>query len=202
MNKSGVVTIRGKEYTTVAKRVSDFREACPEYSIVTMILHRDDAVVLMRAEISDGVGRILATGHAEEWRKSSEINRTSAIENAETSAIGRALAALGFGGTEFASANEIDTAKRKESVESPYQGHTASQANHDEFAALPDEAQTALRECAMEVIALCNEGNIADAAKSANSMCDTQEDKMALWSLLPSNVRSALKKHNQPKEAA
>jgi hypothetical protein len=64
----------------------------------------------MRCEISNEEGRILATGHAEEFRKSSQINSTSALENAETSCIGRALASLGFGGSEFASANEVQNA--------------------------------------------------------------------------------------------
>ena len=50
---------------------------------------------------------IVATGHAEEYRDSSKINKTSALENAETSAIGRALASFGLGGTEFASADEV-----------------------------------------------------------------------------------------------
>ena len=50
---------------------------------------------------------IIATGHAQEFRKASQINGTSYVENCETSAIGRALACLGIGGTEFASANEV-----------------------------------------------------------------------------------------------
>ena len=190
--RAGVVSIRGREYTTVAKRVSDFREKHPDWSIATVILERNADMVLMRAEIADASGRTLATGHAEEWRKSSEINRTSAIENAETSAIGRALAALGYGGQEFASVNEIEIAERKKTI-----GMSATQVNHDEFAALPPEAQDALRECAMEVIALCDEDRLADALAVVAGMCNTQEDKMALWSLLPSKTRSALKKANQ-----
>jgi len=205
---TGVISIHGREYTTVAKRVQDFRETHPDYAITTEILHRDADVVIMRSVISDATGRVLATGHAEEWRKSSSINKTSAVENAETSAIGRALACLGWGGTEFASANEIETAKRKETVESPYEGDKplpraipAAGANHDEFAALPPEAQDALRECGLEVTALCDEGRMEEALAVVANMCVTQEDKMALWSILPSKTRSALKKANQ-KEAA
>src|SRR2546423_607674 len=118
---TGIVEIGGKQYETVALRIKKFREAHPDYPVVTTILHRDAEVVIMHAAISNPDGRVLGTGHAEEWRKSSTINKTSAIENAETSAIGRALANLGFGGTEFASANEIDTAKRKEQVQTPYE---------------------------------------------------------------------------------
>lgn len=114
MNKptqsSGIVNIRGKEYQTVALRVMRFREAHADHSLITEVLHRDADCVVMRASIIDTAGRLLATGHAEEYRKATEINRTSALENCETSAIGRALAAFGFGGTEFASANEVERA--------------------------------------------------------------------------------------------
>jgi hypothetical protein len=106
----GIVNIRGKQYETVAFRVHKFREKLQLHSLTTDILHIDDFVVRVKATISDESGRIVATGHAEEYRKSSEINKTSALENAETSAIGRALACFGLGGTEFASANEVERA--------------------------------------------------------------------------------------------
>jgi hypothetical protein len=107
---TGIVNIRGKEYMTVALRVQNFREAHPDWSIVTQIVHRDENEVVMVATILNDQGRILATGHAEEKRKASQINSTSALENCETSAIGRALAGAGFGGSEFASANEVQNA--------------------------------------------------------------------------------------------
>ena len=110
MSESGIVNIRGKQYTTVAKRVQDFREAHPEWSLITDILNIDETSVVMKAAILDVEGRIIATGHAEEVRAASQINRSSAVENCETSAIGRALASLGFGGQEFASANEVQGA--------------------------------------------------------------------------------------------
>ena len=103
----GVVNIRGKEYQTVALRVHNFREQYKSHSLITEVLHRDRDCVVMRAAIMDESGRVLATGHAEEYRKDGQINATSALENAETSAIGRALAAFGLGGTEFASADEV-----------------------------------------------------------------------------------------------
>ena len=58
----------------------------------------------------DDMARVRGTGYAEEYRSSSKINRTSAMENAETSAIGRALAACGLAGTEYASADEVANA--------------------------------------------------------------------------------------------
>ena len=64
----------------------------------------------MKASIKTKDGFIVATGHAEEVRTASMINKTSALENCETSAIGRALASFGLAGTEFASANEVQQA--------------------------------------------------------------------------------------------
>jgi hypothetical protein len=107
---SGKISIHGREYETVASRVHRFREAHPDWALVTEIVERDAECVVVMAQIGNAEGQILATGHAEEYRKASQINRTSALENAETSAIGRALAALGFGGTEFATANEVQNA--------------------------------------------------------------------------------------------
>lgn len=120
---TGIVNIRGKEYMTVALRVQQFREKHPDWSIVTAIVHRDADEVVMLASIVNEQGRIIATGHAEEKRKASQINSTSALENAETSAIGRALAAAGFGGTEFASANEVQNAVHQQAAKPQARGN-------------------------------------------------------------------------------
>jgi hypothetical protein len=113
---SGIINIRGKEYQTVALRVQKFRAAHPAWTIRSEIVHIDADQVLMRAEILDETGRLLADGFAEEWRASSQINKTSAVENCQTSAIGRALACTGFGGSEFASADELANALRHQSA--------------------------------------------------------------------------------------
>ena len=51
---------------------------------------------------------------AEEVRGVGPVNKTSALENGETSAVGRALAAIGLGGSEYASVNELDAVGRKD----------------------------------------------------------------------------------------
>ena len=107
---TGIVNIRGKEYQTVALRVQKFREAHPDWELSTEIIQANEHFVIMQARIYNAEGRCISTGHAEEFRNASQINSTSALENAETSAIGRALAAAGWGGTEFASANEVQNA--------------------------------------------------------------------------------------------
>lgn len=102
------VNIHGKEYKTVAERVNEFRKTHPTDAIVTEIISNDNEYVVMKASIS--IDTIVATGHAQEKYGSTNINKTSALENCETSAIGRALASFGLGGTEFASADEVATA--------------------------------------------------------------------------------------------
>jgi len=112
MNTSGTVKIHGREYKTVALRVQEFRAQCPAkdgWAIITDIIDRNDKCVVVKAWI-DKDGTTLATGLAEEMRAASQINKTSALENCETSAIGRALAAFGLGGSEYASANEVQNA--------------------------------------------------------------------------------------------
>lgn len=118
---TGVVNIHGKQYTTVAKRVQDFRETYERgYSIVTELVSADADIVIMKAYIRDTESRkVIATGYAEEQRTSSQINRTSALENAETSAIGRALAAFGLAGSEYASADEVAQAISQQPAPAP-----------------------------------------------------------------------------------
>lgn len=109
MSDTGLVNIHGKQYQTVAKRISDFRASYPSYPIETEIITNAD-IVIVKATIKDDKGVVIATGYAEEVRGSTNINKTSALENCETSAVGRALAFFGLGGTEIASANEVSNA--------------------------------------------------------------------------------------------
>ena len=99
--------IHGKDYFTVAERLLAFREDYPDASIITDVLHTDSERVVMSAQIR--AGEKVCTGHAEEYRESSKINQTSALENCETSAIGRALAIFSakYMGAAIASADEV-----------------------------------------------------------------------------------------------
>lgn len=103
------VNIHGKEYFTVAERVSAFREKHPELTIETDIVRWEGDDVVVKASIIDN-GKLIATGLAHEVRGSTNINKTSHVENCETSAIGRALAAFGMAGTEYATADEVANA--------------------------------------------------------------------------------------------
>ena len=103
------VNIHGKEYKTVAERVGEIHKATKGMvTITTEIISNDDVEVIMKATIH--TDDQLYTGHALERYGSTMINKTSALENCETSAIGRALAAAGYAGTEYASADEVANA--------------------------------------------------------------------------------------------
>ena len=105
----GEVEIHGSTYLTVARRVDDFRksEDFKGWSIETELVSVEDSMVVMKSTIRDSDGKVAATGYAEEDRSFGKINKTSALENCETSAVGRALAFLGLAGSEIASADEV-----------------------------------------------------------------------------------------------
>lgn len=119
LNKShGVVQRGGKKYTEVAVRIEAFRTTFGiDLGIDTLVLVDDGKRVVVKSIITDAGGRILGSGMAEEIRGSSNVNKTSALENCETSAIGRALASLGLHGGTYASANEMVAVARKEAAQ-------------------------------------------------------------------------------------
>lgn len=111
--------IKGKEYAEVNQRVKAFRMVYPEGTIRTEMLSNANGVCVFRAEAYDG-GILIATGHAYEKEGSSFINKTSYIENCETSAVGRALGMCGFGiDTSVCSADELQNAKLNQEAQKP-----------------------------------------------------------------------------------
>ena len=112
--KLKTVNIKGKEYVEVNERLKAFREMYPTGSIMTEIVSHQDGVVVMKAVIVID-GQIRATGHAYEKEGSTFINKTSYIENCETSCWGRALACLGLGlDTSVASVEEVANAIKQQ----------------------------------------------------------------------------------------
>lgn len=105
------ISVKGKAYAMVNKRVMAFRNLCPQGCISTEIIRLDDGVVTMRTTVKDEEGRVLGTGIAQEKESASYINKTSYLENCETSAVGRALGMCGIGIDEsMASAEEVANA--------------------------------------------------------------------------------------------
>ena len=104
------IKIHNNDYATVALRIGILRRNLgTAATIQTAILHQDDKKVIVRSEVFID-GKLVSTGLAEELRAASRINQTSALENAETSAVGRALAMLGLTNDRIASAEEVSGA--------------------------------------------------------------------------------------------
>ena len=107
--------IKGKDYIPVNERIKAFRFIYPQGQIRTEIIGLADGICTMKAEAYDEEGRLLSTGHAQEKETSSFINKTSYIENCETSAVGRCLGNLGIGlDYGFASYEEVANAKKQQ----------------------------------------------------------------------------------------
>jgi len=111
--------IHGKSYAMVHDRVNYFRgEAMyKDLGIETEVVHFSEEHCVVRAFVRDKDGFILASGIAHEWKldPKSAVNKTSFVENAETSAIGRAMACLGIGIEDaYSSAFEVELAKASE----------------------------------------------------------------------------------------
>lgn len=114
--------IKGKKYAEVNQRIKAFRMVFPEGFIRTSIVMLEDGMCVIKAEVGEYIFNdgdspsfhkeaLLGTGIAYEKEDSSFINKTSYIENCETSAVGRALGMAGFGmDAEVASAEEQQNA--------------------------------------------------------------------------------------------
>lgn len=128
-NKSIVTTdIKGKEYAEVNQRVKAFRMVYPTGYIITEIKSIENKVCIIKADVGytdeTGVMHHLGSGTAYEKEDSTFINKTSYIENCETSAVGRALGFAGFGiDVSIASAEEVGNAilNQEEKKVTPYQ---------------------------------------------------------------------------------
>ena len=108
MNDMKTINIKGKEYVTVNERIKAFRNTYKDYSLVTDIIEISDNHCVMKASILDPQGKVVATGYARETVSKSPINKFAFVENAETSAWGRALGNFGIGvDTAICSAEEL-----------------------------------------------------------------------------------------------
>ena len=108
------IKIQGKDYITVNERIKEFRKQHPQGQILNQVMANADGQVMFQCKvIVDGV--LVATAHAYEKEGSSFINKTSYIENCETSAVGRALGMYGIGiDTSLASADEVANAVKQQ----------------------------------------------------------------------------------------
>lgn len=164
LNKAGEAAaahgmdFRGKKYSLVSTRVELFRRAYGDTAgISTEILHLglvQGEPIVIRASISFD-GRVIATGTAWEVIGKGNVNQSSALENAETSAVGRALAVLGLHGGEMASANEMERIPDKPANPSP------------------DGLEAAWQDHVLEAAGLDHDSDPAEVAKAfADAMCE------------------------------
>jgi hypothetical protein len=104
------VKIHGKDYSLVSTRLGVARRVLgTSLDLVDQIIHQDDKKVIVQSDAFID-GKHVATGLAEEVRSQSHINKTSALEVAQSSAWGRCLAACGFSNDNLASAEEVSVA--------------------------------------------------------------------------------------------
>lgn len=162
----GKMDFRGKQYSPVALRVEMMRKAFGlDLSIETDIYAIDDRQVIVKATVRDSEGRVISTGFAEEVRSAKGVNSTSALENGETSAIGRALAGLGLGGGEFASADELTGALSQQKAA---EARTQLQEAIERHSASIDAIRLGIAE-----------GNLSAAHEAWAELSD--EEKMSIW---------------------
>lgn len=138
-----LMNIKGKDYLQVAYRLVWFNEQMPTCSITTEIIERTKDSCLFKATIWTKEGQVLSTAHKYEDRQ----GFGDFIEKAETGAIGRALALIGFG-TQFC-ADELDEGSRlSDSPVHRQVSHVKQEFNHtimaterdrDELASFADE---------------------------------------------------------------
>ena len=113
-----LISLKGKDYLQVAHRLVWFREERPNWSLETDFLTLTDSHAIAKAIVKDEQGRIIATAH----KREDKGHFADFLEKAETSAIGRALALVGYG-TQFA--EELDEESRI--VDSPVAPKTVVQ---------------------------------------------------------------------------
>ena len=124
------IDIKGNQYTQVAERIKAFRMVYPMGFIKSEMISNENGICIFRAEVGyNNEGRfdgdrteevVLGVGHAYEKEGSSFINKTSYIENCQTSAVGRALGMAGFGiDSDVASAEETQNAQLQQDALKP-----------------------------------------------------------------------------------
>lgn len=182
-----------KDYAEVNQRIKAFRQCYPDGSITTEILSISNGVVMMKATVADGDGKVIATGLAYEKENSTFINKTSYIENCETSAVGRALGMCGFGiEVSVASYEEVTNAQENQNPKKKDEKtHQNSSKHHqNDVQNKTEQEQINFRQ---ELIAYCNNNNINmnDVAKQfkLNGKSTNEDFAKALTRVLQINPR-------------
>lgn len=138
--------IRGKAYAEVNQRIKVFRMLHPLGRIETQLIEDTGERCTFKALAYTENGDLLGTGHAFESKTASNINKTSYIENCETSAVGRCLAMCGIGiDTSIASFEEVDNAIKQQEVKE-------TDAPADDI--MKEKVKSECKRCGMDLVTL------------------------------------------------
>lgn len=162
------IDIKGKAYVLVSDRIKHFHETYKDGSIISELLLDDDGRCVFKATIYVA-GETRATGHAYEKEGSSFINKTSYLENCETSAIGRALGIFGIGiDDSVASYEEVANAIQQ-------QNEPPKTISEDEIRAF----QVLIKEAGMTVEEYCKLKKIKSLKELTDEKFEKLYDKLA-----------------------
>lgn len=195
----GSVDVQGRDYVMVNQRVKAFRMVYPDGFIRTSILSWENGIVVFKASCGyhteDGRELIVGEGTAYEKENSSFINKTSYIENCETSAVGRALGMAGFGiDASMASAEEVQNAMLNQKKEQTAPARQTKQTTPPQ-PTQPPAAQPALQMPPFEIpdskdqLALMLEGLGADLRKVYVAYKKSSLEEMTVEDLKQAYIR-------------
>ena len=169
--KLKTINIHGKNYVEVNERIKYFRENYKGWSLTTEFVELKENSCTLKGVIKDENDRVIAEGSAQEIKGSSHINKTSFLENCETSAWGRALGNLGIGiDTSIASAFEVNNAIKQQETKTK----TKEKLNDSKYQAM--------------IVAL-GDGKIDVVKERMNNYKLTKKQKENLNKLIKENIK-------------
>ena len=171
------MNIAGKDYAEVNQRIKAFRMVYPEGTINTEIISLENGVCTMKSTAMNE-GKILGTGFAQEKEGSTFINKTSYIENCETSAVGRALGMCGFGiDTSVCSAEELQNALNNQNKPETKSKPKIEYATEEQIAKLTKEYQ-GKRE---KLDKFLNENGVTAIMRLSKDIAQKKIDEIEAW---------------------
>jgi hypothetical protein len=182
MKNMKTINIHGKQYVEVNERIKYFRENYKGWSLTSEVIDLTENRCVIKASILNEQARVIATGTAYEMHGSSYINKTSFVENCETSAWGRALGNLGIGiDTSIASAFEVNNAIKQQETKPK----TKEKLNNDKYQAM--------------IVAL-GDGKIEIVQERMNNYKLTKKQKTTLDKLIKEQIEEINKTGEEEKK--
>lgn len=188
-----------KDYVQVNQRILAFRELYSNGTITTELISCENGMAIFKASVFDEDGKQLGTGYSYEKEGSTFINKTSFIENCETSAVGRALGMLGIGVVEsLASAEEVGNAIVQQEAMSKPKQESSKPANLQVEWAM---SRTKLEKLGVDVRDVETNKKICDIAMIPNQDNRLLNDEQ-MTRLIETYKRIIAKKENEQKNSS